>query len=150
MRSLNISTALLFVANTANATPSVEDACNYFFNHERVELKQKAAIAFEEPEKLAFARVQASLDRYETYLSEETRIPHGIVDNDGRQVQTGVHAYVVLCKVDVVDRRVLTLVIVDGPSVDSDTTLKNNKIRKISGVVDKTIDAGSRSDQGKF
>ena len=91
------------------AEASAAEACFYFSTMYPVEIASKNQIALEDLPILNFTSAQVDLGRYETLISEEISLKHGVSRDDGQSVATGVHSYRIICRVDIIDRRVLSV-----------------------------------------
>lgn len=137
----------LCVSSPAVSGPSASEACHYFLSEVAIEsTAKKNYFIIEMPD---FIPVQTDLERYETYVALGIRIDFG----QGSQAdfhKLGEVSATAICLVDIVERQVIRISVLDGPLVGESTVNANGDTRTIRGPDTKMVDIGLKAHRGRY
>ncbi|WP_281859607.1 hypothetical protein [Litoreibacter halocynthiae] len=143
--------ATALTAASVNAEPSVPSACAYFALSEvSITPPMKNVEFIGEPEFTEFVLKEEHLARYQLWAIENITRELATIRSDGRLLPTGAVSYALRCFVDVIDRRVLKIMVSDGVDANTAKELSNGKSRIVDGVEYSVFDIGLRAHQGKY
>ena len=144
-----VSMLCVGIAGAAEPTPS--DACLYFAQDLSLYGVAKAkSVDYTDVTLPDFKQISLTLDRYAVLVSSEEIIrDFGIRSADGDLEVRGKISALLICEVDIVDRRVLTIAAIQGPSTGNSIVLETGK-RAIEKPDPAVMQIGIQVHQGKY
>lgn len=137
----------------AQAEPTAEEACAFFARNVPVQLERQGFV-FEPIEAGAFELRETNLERYAVYTRPPITQRFGTANQDGTLNVVGALSALMLCEVDIVDRRVLSISVVNGPNAGQALEIENSTAnvpdQVVSGVRTVSVPIGDAVHQGKF
>jgi hypothetical protein len=132
----------------AISQPSAEQACQYFLSDAPIVGSARDA-HYRTTTVPEFQDIGKELDRYQTLASVGILVEFGQISDGNFELRGAISASAV-CTVDLIDRRVIQMKILDGPIVGSNITNANGDTRRIQGPNEISVDIGSLSHAGKY
>lgn len=143
--------ALISLPSTALSLPTEEEACEYFSGDVAMIGEQPQANAFlaGQREVTPFVKTSIELDRYASFI-REWLIGYALPRQDGQIIVVGYISAREFCLVDIIDRRVISISLVDGPLKGGDKANEQGVLKYIHGVQEQTVEVGSKAHRGAY
>ena len=143
--------SMLCVGNAGAAEPTPSDACLYFAQDLSLYGVEKAkSVEYTDVTLPDFKQISLTLDRYAVLISSEEIIREfGIRSANGDLEVRGKISALLICEVDIVDRRVLRLSVIQGPSAGTSIVLETGK-RTIERPDPAVMQIGLQVHRGKY
>ncbi len=153
MRLFSLAFMSSIWAVSAQAEPTAEEACAFFARNVPVTLERQGFV-FEPIEAQPFELRETNLERYAVYARPPITQRFGTANDDGTLNVVGALSALMLCEVDIVERRVLTVSVINGPSAGAPLEIENSTAnvpdKTVSGIRPVSVPVGEAVHQGKF
>lgn len=151
LRDIAIPLAVALVAQGATpawSNPTSAEACRYFLSE--VPIVGPAGNARHILTQASeFVSMMTDLERYETLVAEDVRVEFGQRKTDSFS-KLGELSATAICVVDIIDRRVVRILIDDGPSVGQEIENATGNPRKITAPTATVAQIGLGPHAGRY
>lgn len=135
----------------ASAEASASEACKFFSSQAVIKfLWEIEVFEMEGDPDLNFTLTETYIDRYAVFSSQDIIREIGTERSDGttsiRQIVSGV----VMCEVDIIDRRVLRVYVTGGPSVGEPFEDGFGRKKEITSPAREIFEVGGEIHSGKY